>query len=304
MWSELKNCTLCPRNCRVDRFKGGNGYCKSDAGYSAASICIHRGEEPVISGSFGICNIFFPHCNLQCIYCQNYQISRNESRCLMEATSLKEIMDKVIRLLELGCESVGFVSPTHYLPHVHTIIESLHSEGFHPVMVYNSNGYDKVEMLQAMETKIDVFLPDFKYIDPEIAGNYSDAKDYPEVAKRTVKEMFRQMGSSVIVSSTGTALRGIIIRHLVLPGLAKDSIKILQWIAEELSPSVYISLMAQYYPPGGIQCPTPLQRRITPAEYEAVVKEMEFLGFCHGWIQELDSPGHYIPDFSRDQPFR
>jgi len=304
MWNELKSCTLCPRKCGINRFEGGNGYCKSDAGYSVASICIHRGEEPAISGTFGICNIFFPHCNLQCIYCQNYQISRNETRCQIEACSLEGVLGKVIRLLEMGCESVGFVSPTHYLLHVYTLIDSLHERGFHPVMVYNTNGYERVEMLQALETKIDVFLPDFKYMDPEIAGEYSGAKDYPEMVKLSVKEMFRQMGSSVILSDSGTALRGLIIRHLVLPGLVKESIKILRWIAEELSPSVYVSLMAQYYPPEGILCPPALQRKITPEEYETVVKEMESLGFCNGWYQGLDSPEQYLPDFGRKQPFR
>lgn len=303
MFHELKCCTLCPRNCRVNRLERSNGYCKSDAGYNAASICIHRGEEPVISGKFGICNIFFPHCNLQCVYCQNYQISRNESVCQSEASSLEDIVKKATNLLELGCESVGFVSPTHYLPHVHAIMDALHEKGFHPVMVYNTNGYDRVEMLQALEAKIDVYLPDFKYMDPGIANFYSGAKDYPDAAKRSIREMYRQMGSSVILSDTGIALRGLIIRHLVLPGLAEESKKILRWIAKELSPSVHISLMAQYYPPEGADCPPELKRRITPEEYESVVIEMESLGFSNGWLQELDSPGQYLPDFSRDQPF-
>ena len=303
MFHELKCCTLCPRNCRVNRLEGDKGYCKSDAGYRAASICIHRGEEPVISGKFGICNIFFPHCNLQCVYCQNYQISRNESLCRIEASSLEEIVNKVTGLLELGCESVGFVSPTHYLPHVHAIIDTLHDKGLRPAMVYNTNGYDRVEMLQALEAKIDIYLPDIKYLDPDIAGNYSGAKDYPEVVKRSVKEMYRQKGSSVILSETGTALRGLIIRHLVLPGLAEESRKILRWIAEELSPSVHISLMAQYYPPEGTDCPPEMQRSITPKEYNSIIREMESLGFGNGWLQELDSPGQYIPDFGRDQPF-
>jgi putative pyruvate formate lyase activating enzyme len=303
MFHELKSCTLCPRNCRVNRLEGSSGYCKSDAGYSAASICIHRGEEPVISGKFGICNIFFPHCNLQCIYCQNYQISRNEFPCRIEASSLEDIVKKTTGLLELGCESVGFVSPTHYLPHVHAIMDALHEKGFHPVMVYNTNGYDRVEMLQALETKIDVYLPDFKYMDPEISGFYSGAKEYPDAVKRSVKEMYRQMGSSVILSDTGIALRGLIIRHLVLPGLAEESRKILRWIAEELSPSVHISLMAQFYSPAGMDCPPELQRRITPEEYGWVAAEMESLGFSNGWLQELDSPGQYLPDFGKDQPF-
>lgn len=303
MWNELSCCRLCPRTCRVNRFEGGKGYCRSDAGYRVASICIHQGEEPVISGNNGICNIFFPHCNLQCVYCQNYQISRNDSPFRAEDSSLEDIIDRIIVLLKSGCESVGFVSPTHYTPHVHAIIDALNGHGLHPVTVYNTNGYDRVEMLQALESKIDIYLPDFKYMNPQIAGIYSGAEDYPEIAKRSLKEMYRQMGSSVILSETGTAIRGLIIRHLVLPGMAEESIRILRWIAEELSPLVHISLMAQYYPPDGLNVPPELQRGITQEEYNWVLTAMESFGFCNGWIQELDSPEHYRPDFGRDHPF-
>jgi putative pyruvate formate lyase activating enzyme len=303
MWNELGSCTICPRECRVNRFEGGMGYCKCDAAYRTASICIHRGEEPVISGKSGICNIFFPHCNLQCVYCQNFQISRNESPCKPGACSLEDIVLKVTRLLKTGCESVGFVSPTHFLPHVLAIIDELHHKGLHPVMVYNTNGYDRVEMLQKLESKVDIYLPDFKYLDPDAAGRYSGAKDYPLMVQRSLKEMYRQMGSSVIVCNTGTAMRGLIIRHLVLPGMAESSKQILRWIAKELSPSVHISLMAQYFPPPDNGCPPELLRRITPDEYESVIAEMDSLGFCNGWIQELDSPEYYCPDFSHDLPF-
>ncbi len=211
---------------------------------------------------------------------------------------------RVKALLERGCESVGFVSPTHYLPHVNAIIEALHAAGLHPVTVYNTNGYDRPEMLQQMEEKIDVFLPDFKTMDAAMARCYSDAYDYPEVIRLSIKEMYRQKGSSVIFSDTGVAMKGLIIRHLVLPGQANDSKQILRWIAEELSPGVYISLMAQYNPPEGLTCPPPLDRRLHREEYESVVDEMESLGFCNGWIQELGSSGNYNPDFGRDQPFR
>ena len=303
MFSQLNSCTLCPRNCNVNRFEGGSGYCKSNAEYTIASICVHRGEEPSISGKHGICNIFFPHCNLQCIYCQNHQISRNTSILGMTTYTLKEVVETVNGFLETGCESVGFVTPTHYTPHVHAIIDALNGKEQHPVMVYNTNGYDKAEMLQSLEAKIDVYLPDFKYINAEISGRYSGATNYPVVVKRSVKEMYRQKGSSVTLSDTGLAMNGLIIRHLVLPGQANESIKILRWIAEELTPEVYISLMAQYYPPDGIVCPSDLQRKVTKEEYGSVLEAMESLGFYNGWIQELGSSDHYNPDFFLKHPF-
>jgi putative pyruvate formate lyase activating enzyme len=303
MFSLLNSCSLCPRDCGVNRFEGGSGYCRSDAAYAVASICIHRGEEPVISGEHGICNIFFPHCNLQCIFCQNYQISRNYEVQGGRKSTLDEIIGNVKGFLESGCKSVGFVTPTHYLPHVHAIIDRLHAGDLYPVTVYNTNGYEKAEMLQSLEEKIDVYLPDFKYMDAETAGRYSGAYDYPDVAKHSLREMYRQKGSNVILSDTGLVQKGLIIRHLVLPGQVNESKRILRWIAEELSPWVHISLMAQYHPPEGIVCPPPLNRRLTSEEYESIIEEMESLGFCNGWIQELDSSLDYNPDFCRDHPF-
>ncbi|MBN1413999.1 MAG: radical SAM protein [Bacteroidales bacterium] len=303
MFSVLTSCNLCPRNCNVNRFEGGTGYCRSDAEYTIASICIHHGEEPVIGGRHGICNIFFPHCNLQCIYCQNSQISRNNSDYPTAKTSLKAIVDKVIRLLGKGCESVGFVSPTHYIPHVHAIIDALHQKGHHPVIVYNTNGYDKVTLLQTLEEKINLYLPDFKYINAKTAWQYSGARNYPEAVKRSIKEMYRQKGNSLILSDTGLALNGLIIRHLVLPGMVNESKNILRWIAEELSPFVHISLMSQYNPPDGLRLPSHLLRKITKKEYDSIVKEMEILGFQNGWIQEPESAGFYNPDFAKDHPF-
>jgi putative pyruvate formate lyase activating enzyme len=213
------------------------------------------------------------------------------------------IVKRVKGLLETGCESVGFVSPTHYIPHVNAIIEGLHAEGIYPVTVYNTNGYERPEMLRLLEEKIDVYLPDFKYVDAETAARYTGAYDYPEVIKLSLREMFRQKGSSVILSDTGVAMKGLIIRHLVLPGHVNESKRILRWIAEELSQRVHISLLAQYNPPEGIECPPPLDRRLTREEYDSVVEEMESLGFCNGWTQELGSSQDYNPDFGKSQPF-
>jgi putative pyruvate formate lyase activating enzyme len=300
---ELDHCILCPRACGVDRNAGKLGYCRSDAAYHIASVGIHRGEEPVISGKNGICNIFFSRCNLQCLYCQNFQISSRYGKIGETGMTLDRVVKSVIDYLHRGAEAVGFVSPTHFLPHVRAIIEKLNSLNYFPVTVYNTNGYDQPESLQTLEGLIDIYLPDFKYFNPITSRNYSDAEDYSEAAKKALTEMYRQKGSSVVINDRGQAVTGLIVRHLVLPGQTEDSIAILKWIADELSPSVHISLMSQYYPTSCMSGHPLLNRRITEAEYISVVKVMEDLGFYNGWTQDLVSADIYKPDFKRDDPF-
>jgi putative pyruvate formate lyase activating enzyme len=303
LMKELDHCMICPRLCGVNRNQGEPGYCRSNAGYHISSICIHRGEEPVISGEQGICNIFFSRCNLQCVYCQNYQISRNRGPVEESELTLEEVMNSVIACLHEGVEAVGFVTPSHYVPHVKTIIQELHSRGYHPVTVYNTNGYDSVETLKGLEGLIDVYLPDFKYFDPGFSKKYSAAADYPETARKAITEMYRQKGSTLVISDGGQAITGLIIRHLVLPGLTEDSIAILRWIASELSTSLHISLMSQYYPVSCMTGDPELNRKISPEEYARVEKAMEELGFYKGWMQELDSPRVFNPDFRKENPF-
>jgi len=287
----------------VNRFEGGNGYCGIDAGFSIASICIHRGEEPVISGFRGICNIFFTNCNLQCVYCQNHQISntgisRNSSRMDPE-----EIARQVIVFLEKGIRLVGFVSPSHFIPQMKVIIDAVTKEGYKPVWVYNSNGYDKVDTLKTLEGLIDVYLPDFKYMDPGLSLSLSGAADYPSVAAAAIREMYRQKGSALHLSDENMASSGIIIRHLVLPGSIENSRKVLKFIAQEISPRLHISLMSQYYPTAGVSDHPLLKRGLYPEEYQNVIDEMEVLGLDYGWVQKMESAGEYRPDFERQHPF-
>ena len=242
---QLSNCTLCPRHCHADRFSEKLGYCNSDAGFNISSICVHKGEEPVISGTKGICNIFFPHCNLQCVYCQNHDISRNNGNIYAERLSFEEVIQHICNTLDVTENIVGFVSPSHYIPQMIAIIRGLHQAGRHPVFVYNTNGYDSVETLRMLEGAIDVYLPDFKYMDSSLAFNYSQARNYPETASAALKEMYRQKGSTLIVNDQCIAESGIIVRHLVLPGAADQSIEVLKYIAEEISPKLHISLMSQ-----------------------------------------------------------
>jgi putative pyruvate formate lyase activating enzyme len=293
-------CEACPRSCRADRAVAA-GYCRSGNGLEIASICLHRGEEPAISGERGICNIFFSHCNLQCVYCQNGQISRNDAA--VRRMSLDETVSAVARLLDEGAVSVGFVSPSHMIPQMRSIVEALRANGCRPVIVMNTNAYDRPGTIASLEDIVDVYLPDFKYMDHSLALELSNAWDYPEVALAAIREMFRQKGSNLALGDDGTASSGLIVRHLILPGQVENSKAVLRTIATELSPSVHLSLMSQYYPPPGIEGHPWLARTITRGEYEEVLDELERLGFHQGWVQELESQETYRPDFTKPHPF-
>lgn len=298
----LSCCNICPRECSVNRFDGGEGYCGMDAGFNIASICIHRGEEPVISGPYGICNIFFSGCNLRCIYCQNHEISRG-NECLKAPMHYSEVLDTIENILRTGIKSVGFVSPSHMVPQVKAIIRGLKARGLKPVTVYNTNGYDKPETIDSLDGLIDVYLPDYKYASAEISAGFSDAADYPAVAMDALRRMYYQKGSSLHLDDDSTAVSGMLIRHLVLPGHSAESRLVIRSIAEELSTGVHISLMSQYHPTPFVRDHPDLGRLIYRQEYEMVAVAMEDLGFRNGWLQDLDSCNNYKPDFSRDHPF-
>jgi len=301
--SLLSCCTLCPRECGVDRFNGGTGYCKCDAGMNIASICIHRGEEPSISGPAGICNIFFSGCNLHCKYCQNHDISQPGGKCRGSITDLDETVDMIGRILSDDVRAVGFVSPSHVVPQVRAIIAGLNRRGFKPVTVYNTSSYDKSEVIDSLDGLIDVYLPDYKYVTPALAKEYSDAHDYPEVALKALKRMYWQKGSTLPVDNEGRAESGILIRHLVLPGQAEESKKVLWSIAEELSAGVHLSLMSQYHPTSNVNRHPELKRILYKSEYDSVVRTMEDLGFRNGWVQDMESYRNYRPDFRKGHPF-
>ncbi len=296
-------CRICPRACPVDRAAEVLGYCQTGAGFAAAAVCLHRGEEPPVSGPAGICNVFFARCNLQCLYCQNYQISRNHGPLPSSLDSLEEIVDRIEAILEQGAKAVGFVSPSHRIPRMREIIRELRRRGRDPVTVMNTNCYDRPETIAALEGEIDLYLPDLKYRDPGLAREYSGAEDYPEVAAAALREMFRQKGTELVLDDDGAARSGLIVRHLVLPGAVENSRACLRFLAEELSPEIHISLMSQYHPTPAVRDHPDLGRTLREEEYGAVLEEMERLGFTRGWVQELDSPGSYLPDFNRPAVF-
>jgi len=299
----LQSCTLCPRECRVNRIDGEKGYCGTDAGMNIASVCLHRGEEPVISGTDGICNIFFAGCNLRCVYCQNHEISQADNSFRKAAVDLNDLVSQISKILSQGVNSVGFVSPSHMVHNVRAIIEGVHAKGFRPVTIYNTNSYDKAETLRTLEGLIDVYLPDYKYVTQSIAAKLSGAGDYPEIALKAIREMYYQKGSTLRTDENGKAENGLLIRHLVLPGYAEESKKVLSSIAEEISTGVHISLMSQYHPAWLAEKHPSLGRLLYKAEYDSVVEEMESLGFRNGYIQDMESNVSYLPDFRKNHPF-
>jgi len=299
----LENCTLCPRECRVNRFEDNTGYCGTNAGMNIASICIHKGEEPVISGEDGICNVFFRGCNLHCIYCQNHEISQCSSPARSSDMELAEVLDRIIKILSKGITAVGFVSPSHVVPQVKAIIKGLNMRGYKPVTVYNTNGYDKKETIRSLSGLIDVYLPDYKYVSIGLSAEYSDTSDYPDIALKALKEMYYQKGSTLSVDEKRRVENGLLIRHLVLPGHADESKKVLNSITEELSPGIHLSLMSQYHPIAELINHRILNRSLYKSEYDSVVAEMERLGFRNGWVQDMDSNVNYRPDFRNENPF-
>jgi putative pyruvate formate lyase activating enzyme len=300
---ELENCSICPRECNANRVNGDFGYCNCGEGMCISSICLHTGEEPVISGSKGICNVFFAHCNIQCVFCQNYQISRNDCNIFKEYLDLDKVVLKIYSILDSGTNLLGFVSPSHCVPQMTAIIKKLHGMGRRPVIVYNTNAYDKVETIRSLENIVDVYLPDFKYSDNDIALELSDAPDYTEIALAAIKEMVRQKGTSLRLGENGQAESGVIVRHLVLPGYVENSYRALKLLYEEISPMLHISLMSQYHPVPSVRKMENICREITTDEYQKVLDALEQYGFHRGWVQDTESNISYLPNFENEHPF-
>ena len=299
---EFRYCRICPRECGTDRFSD-RGYCNSSAEISLSSICVHKGEEPAISGNGGICNIFFSRCNLQCIYCQNSQISSTTDDIIDYQFKLGEVIDIIVPMLENGAGAVGFVSPSHFVPIVKMIVTALRYRGYNPIFVYNTNAYEKVETIRNLDEYIDVFLPDYKYADENLSLIYSGAGDYPEVAFLAITEMKRLKGTNLPLNENGYATSGVIVRHMILPNHVENSLEVLRRLAIEITPMLHISLMSQYYPAHKSIGHYKLGRVIETEEYENVKTEMERLGLSRGWWQEFESSDFYRPDFFRPHPF-
>lgn len=273
LWAIYKSCRLCPRQCGVNRLRGEKGVCGATSRVKVASAHPHFGEERPLVGRWGSGTIFFSHCNLLCCFCQNWEIAHRGDGSYLSDEMLGRMM---VQLQELRCHNINLVTPTHVVPNIVQALRTAIRLGLRLPLVYNCGGYEPVEIIKMLDGIVDIYMPDFKYMDGAMAEKYSSgASDYPERAAAAIEEMHRQVGE-LVVDENGIALRGLIIRHLVLPNNIAGTDKFVRWVAEKLTKSTYVNIMAQYRPEHkAFQYPE-LSRRITAAEYSRAI----------GWARE------------------
>jgi putative pyruvate formate lyase activating enzyme len=313
----LACCDICPWQCRVNRLAGEKKVCVAAHLPIVSSWAPHFGEEPALSGSHlgkgearGTGNIFFGHCNLRCVYCQNHEISQDfrESAAGSEI-SHERLASIMLELQARGCHNLGLVSPTHFVPQILKALPIACDGGLRLPLVYNTNSYDNVDVLQLLDGVVDIYLPDLKYSGDDAAREYSKVPGYVAHSRAAVAEMYRQMGGTLVLDERGLLQRGLVIRLLVLPNDLAGLRETLEWIHAELSPRVTLSVMSQYYPAHKVneQDYPLLARRLRPREYERVLGWLEELNFENGWLQPVEqgASSYYRPDFrDRERPFR
>ena len=293
--SFMKECRVCPRNCSADRLSDQKGFCRAGAEIILARAALHMWEEPCISGKEGSGAVFFSGCSLGCKFCQNGQISRGQTGKKVTADRLADIF---LELQQQKANNINLVTAGHFLPQVAEAIEKSRNRGLQIPVVYNSSGYEKSEMLKLLEGLVDIYLPDFKYMDPELAEKYSYARDYPEVAKEALKEMVRQTGTPEF-DRRGIMKKGVIVRHLLLPGHVKDSRRVLEYLLSTYGKEIYISLMNQYIPMPAMKDDPRLSRKVTDREYQRLIDYGLQLGLENGFIQEGETAKEsFIPEFN------
>jgi putative pyruvate formate lyase activating enzyme len=307
--SLLERCIVCPRDCLNNRLKDEIAACYSGRLPIVSSYTAHFGEEPALVGTHGAGNIFFGNCNLRCVYCQNYQISQTHKEQIKNEITHERLAEIMLELQARGCHNINFVSPTHFAPQMARSIFLAAERGLSLPIVYNTNAYDSVEVLRLLDGVVDIYLPDLKYAEDEAGYLYSKVKGYKEYARLAIAEMYRQVGDELIFGADGLVKRGLIVRLLVLPNDIGGVRESLEWIRDELSPRVAVSLMAQYYPTH--QAATSkrhvlLSRRITETEWLRAVTALDELGMEEGWMQEFDGAAYYYrPDFGDSEtPFK
>ena len=295
--SFMKECKVCPRNCGADRLSDQKGFCRAGAEIILARAALHMWEEPCISGKEGSGAVFFSGCSLGCKFCQNRQISRGQTGKKVTADRLADIF---LELQQQKANNINLVTAGHFLPQVAEAIEKSRNRGLQIPVVYNSSGYEKSEMLKLLEGLVDIYLPDFKYMDPELAEKYSYARDYPEVAKEALKEMVRQTGTPEF-DRRGIMKKGVIVRHLLLPGHVKDSRRVLEYLLSTYGKEIYISLMNQYTPMPAMKDDPRLSRKVTDREYQRLIDYGLQLGLENGFIQEGETAKEsFIPPFDNE----
>lgn len=292
----LEKCTLCPRKCGVNRLKGYTGYCRAGKDIKIAKAMLHEWEEPCISSGNGSGAVFFSNCSLSCVYCQNYDISQGDTG---REVSIERLSHIFLELMDKGANNINLVSSTHYIPQIIEAITLAREKGLSLPVIYNTNGYENVETLKYLEGIVDVYLPDIKYYRDRYSIKYSNAREYFNHASSAVLEMHRQVGTPVF--EEGLIKKGVIIRHLLLPGLLSESKKIIDWIGTNLGSEVYISLMSQYVPMYRACYFPEINRKVSPKSYEWLVDYCLSKGLEKGFIQEYDSAHtSYTPEFNLD----
>ncbi|MCL2144324.1 MAG: radical SAM protein [Endomicrobia bacterium] len=284
LYSMMDSCTICPRKCGANRNKGEKGLCNTADKIFIASSNVHMGEEPPITGERGSGTIFFSNCTMKCVFCQNYPISQLGNG---REVSVDEVASIMINLQERGVHNINFVTPTHYSAAIAKSVYLARKNGLRIPTVFNCSGYEKVEVLKLLEDTVDIYLPDIKYSDNETAFKYSGIKDYVEINRAALKEMARQKGI-LKINENGIAEKGVLIRHMVLPGNVENTKKSLDFIAQELSKETFLSLMAQYHPAHKSSGFKELSRNLTIEEYEEAYDHLESLDLENGWQQELE----------------
>ncbi len=290
-------CNICPHECNSLRHDNKLGFCKMNDKMKIGLVSLHYYEEPCISGKSGSGTIFFSGCNLKCKFCQNFEISKYHKGKYISVEELSNIM---LSQQEKGANNINLVTPTIYTPKIKEAIILSKSNGLNIPIIYNCGGYEKVDTLKELEGLIDVYLPDFKYFNNDIAYEYSGIKNYFENVTKAITYMYKQVGNPIFYDN-GIIKRGLIIRHLILPNNTKDSKNVLKWIKENIGTDVYISIMAQYFPTNEAKNISKLNRKITKEELEEIEEYVEYLGFENGYIQELgDNEEEYVPKFDID----
>ncbi len=305
----LERCTVCPRDCLNNRLQNEIAACYSGRLPIVSSYTPHFGEEPALVGERGAGNIFFGNCNLRCVYCQNYQISQTHKQQLANEITHERLAEIMLELQAKGCHNINFVSPTHFAPQMARSVFIAAEQGLQLPVVYNTNAYDSVEVLRLLEGIVDVYLPDLKYAEDEAGYAYSKVRSYKEYSRLAIAEMHRQVGDELVYGDDGLVKRGLIIRLLVLPNDIGGVRESLEWIRDELSPRVAVSLMAQYYPThqaASNQRFVLLSRRISETEWMRAVNALDEMGMQEGWLQEFDGASfYYRPDFDNPEtPFQ
>jgi putative pyruvate formate lyase activating enzyme len=305
----LRSCNVCPLDCGNDRTRGELARCYSAALPVVSSYTPHFGEEPALSGVRGAGNVFFGNCNLRCVYCQNYQISQAHKEQIRNEVTHERLAGMMLELQSRGCHNINFVSPTHFAPQLARAVLIAAGRGLSLPVVYNTNAYDSVEVLRLLEGVVGVYLPDLKYADSAEGYAYSKVPNYTERARAALAEMFRQTGDELVFGADGTLQRGLVVRLLVLPNDVAGVRESLEWIRDELSPRVAVSLMAQYYATNKAATDeryTLLSRRVSESEWWRAVSALEEMGMEEGWMQEYDGASHYYrPDFTDpEEPFK